>query len=121
MSTSGRSLVLTGLVGFVVQTGCMTYKPVAPATVADHEEIRIATTDGRSEFLWEPQIRSDTLIGLRASGDTLRVALERLRTVEASGTDALKTAGLIVGIGAIVGSAWFIVSMAAMLEEFADS
>ena len=95
-----RTLLLVGLVGFAItQTGCMSYTQIEPADVADYGEIRITTTtNGREETLWEPRIQADTLIGLRGSGDTLRIPLDRLETVEAGGTDAGKTAGLMLGL-----------------------
>lgn len=121
MRKPNHGLLLIGLSGFALQTGCMTYKQIEPADVVDYGEILIATTDGREEFLWEPQIRMDTLIGLRASGDTLRIPLERLQIVEASKTDAVKTVGLIVGIGAVVGAVWFAAAMVLMVNDLTDS
>lgn len=94
-----RTLLLTGLASFVLQAGCMSYTQIEPADVADYGEIRITTTTNeREETLWEPRIQADTLIGLRGSGDTLRIPLDRLETVEAGGTDAGKTAGLMLGL-----------------------
>jgi hypothetical protein len=95
----------------------MSYREIEPGEVTSHDEIRITTDAGYQEFLWEPQVRADILIGRRASGDTLRVSLEDIREIEASKTDAVKTAGLALGIAGTAVVALAVIVYVSLVES----
>lgn len=112
MTNSRLTLLIAGLAGFVLQTACMSYKQIEPADVVDYGEIRVTMTNEREEFLWEPSLRADTLIGLRGSGYMLRVPLVDVEEINAGQFDALKTVLALVAVPAVLGLA-IIVSYAA--------
>ena len=109
-----RSLLLAGLTVFALQTACMSYTWIEPSSVADYGEIRITTTSQPDVPLWKPRLQADTLIGLRASGDTLRVPLERVQGIEAGKTDTAKTVGLVLGMGVIAAAVYAVAFQVAM-------
>lgn len=96
MRRSKRSLTMVGLAGFFLLSGCMSYTQIEPTEAVEHGQVRITTTSDYGESLCEPHLRADTLVGRRASGDTLQIPLARVEKVEAGKTDAVKTAGLIL-------------------------
>jgi hypothetical protein len=69
------------------------------------------TTRDHIETLREPHIQAETLTGLRTSGDSLRISLEKIAAMEAGKKDALNTVGLITEMVAI-GAAVFVAAVA---------
>jgi hypothetical protein len=106
-----RFLLMTGLAGFLItQTGCVSYTQIQPTHVGDYEEIRITWPTGDKENLWYPHTAADTLVGIRASGDTLRTSLERIDVISVGRTDWAKTGGLLAGLS-VIGFAVFAIGM----------
>lgn len=103
MRESKRGLLLAGLAGFVLQTGCMSYTQIEPVDLSGHEEIRITMVSGQQENLWEPRLVGDTLSGLRASGDTLRIPLSSVQEIRVGDTDTGKTIALVFAVAGFVG------------------
>lgn len=100
MRTSRRMLLLTGLAAFVLQAGCTTYTLIEPTEVGEYDVIRLKTTDGNQEDLRTPGTVADTIVGLRSSGDTLRVSFRRVEEVSVGKVDVWKT--VAVGVAVLV-------------------
>jgi len=80
----------------------MSYTQIDPGDVSHYDEIRITRVTGEKEHLWNPHTAADTLVGIRTSGDTLRMSLAWVQEISVGQTDGAKTAGLIVGIVVVV-------------------
>lgn len=93
-----RSLLMTGLAGFVLQTACVSYKQIEPADAWLYDEVRVEWMTGGRENLWYPNTVGDSLVAVRASGDTLRRSLERIDEISSVRRDAVKTAALVGGV-----------------------
>jgi hypothetical protein len=104
-------LVMIGLIAFGLQTACMSYKQIEPANVADYGEVRVMMTNDRRESLRDPELQADTLVGLRGSGNTLRIPLPSIQLIEGGKKSVAKTAGLVLGIAA-TGAVIFAAAMA---------
>jgi len=90
---------------------------VSPAEVVEDRQpaaIRVQHRDRRSEVLYLPEIRGDSLLGRRewnAKQSDRAVALADVSGVATRRLSAARTAGLVIGIGAVVG---VIVGLSAM-------
>lgn len=98
MSSSGRSLVLIGLAGFVVETGCTARWQVDPGDAWLHDELRVEWSTDEMVSLRNPDAVGDTLGGVRAVGDTQRIALEQVDEITVARTDGVKSAALVGGV-----------------------
>ena len=82
---------------------------LSPAEVVERQQpstIRVESGDGRREVLYEPEVRGDSLIGRRDWSDKQHnraLALTDVKQVATRRVSAGRTAGLVLGIGAIVG------------------
>lgn len=95
------------MAGLLCVSGCTTYKPIAPADVGGYDEIRLKTTDGKREYLREPRTVADTIVGLRSSGDTLRVSLRRVEEVSVGKLSVGKTVVMTTAIAVSVAALGF--------------
>jgi hypothetical protein len=97
-----RTLLLVGLVEFVItQTGCMSYTQIQPTDAWLYDEVRIEWVTGERENLWYPNTVADTLVAVRASGDTLYASLEEIDEISVGYSDGGKTAALVGGVIAL--------------------
>jgi len=92
-------------------SGCTSWRVETPPPAAlvgngHPAEIRVEYSDGRSEVLYQPEVRGDSLIG-KSSESARRVdrtvALTDVRRVATRHINAAGTTALLVGLGAIVG------------------
>jgi len=99
-------LLMTGQLG-----GCTGWRleSLSPAEVVEQQqpgEIRVQQSDGRREVLFQPAVRGDNLLGRRdwnSKRPDRALALTDVREVATRHVSAGRTAGLVLGIGAIVG------------------
>ncbi len=94
--------------------GCTTWKvqELSPEQVIAEQspnQVRVTKTDGTQFRVWEPRVRSDSLVGLgmpdnwggarRRNPDKVPVSVpvEEIRALEVHGTDAVKTGIAVVG------------------------
>jgi len=89
--------VATVVVVALCQAACVSWTQIEPADVGDYDEVRITRPTGDKESLWDPHTAGDTLVGIQASGDTLRMSLSRVQEIRV-GTG--QTAKIIVGVAA---------------------
>ena len=108
------SLALVGL--FVWVTACSSYTQIELGEVADHNHIRVTTTDGEQRDLYHPVVEADSIKGQlidRDPGsyigpDPYARPLDEIATFERAHGDAGKTAGaaaltVVVVAGVLVG------------------
>jgi hypothetical protein len=103
---SVASVLLATLLG-----GCTSWRVETPSPAAlggngHPAEIRVEYSDGRSEVLYQPEVRGDSLIG--KSRESVRqadraVALVDVRRIATRHINAAGTAGLLLGVGAVIG------------------
>jgi hypothetical protein len=81
----------------------------SPADFVEREhpdEIRVQRRDGGSEVLYAPEVRRDSLVG-RGTPDATQsdraLALSDVERVATRHVSGARTAGLLLGIGAVVG------------------
>ena len=106
------SLALVGL--FVWLIGCSSYTRIEPGEVADHEHIRVTTTDGQRRDIYYPVVEADSIKGQLADRDSryypapiYASSLEQVSKLESAHGDAAKTGGAVVLVGAGVVAAVF--------------
>ena len=107
------SLALVGL--FVCSTGCHYYRPVELGEVADQGKVRVTTTDGERDILYDPELVADSLTGHenRASqrDDSDRIVVipvDQVTAVETVRSDPV--ASVLIG-AAILAAAIYVFSM----------
>jgi hypothetical protein len=89
------SLVLVGL--FVWVTACTTYTQIEPGEVADHGKVRVTTTDGERETVYDPRVEADSIKGRSRRGkEALAIPLDQVSELEAVGTDEVGTALIVL-------------------------
>ena len=110
MSMPWKCCLIAGLASFVLQAGCMSYQRIELGDAWRYDEVRIERSTGQKENLRNPHTAGDTLVGIRASGDTLRMSLGMVHEISVGRTDWAKTGGLIGGI-VVVSFAVFAISM----------
>lgn len=83
-----------------------TLSPVDVVAREQPSEIRVQHTDGRSEVLYGPEIRGDSLRG-RGEGSAMQsdraLALTDVKGVATRHVNVCRTAALPLGVGAVVG------------------
>lgn len=101
------SLALVGL--FLWQTGCVSYRQIAPNEVTDHEAVRVTLADGDEISMRDPTTSMGTLTGEQHDKECCRgpdeagsvtVPLTEVREIEVSEFDSTKTAILGVFLAA---------------------
>jgi hypothetical protein len=93
------SLALVGLFAWV--TACTSYTQIEPGEVADHDRVRVETTDGEKETLRDPRVEADSVKGLREkAGDRVPVSIpvDQIVGLQAVGTDEGRTAVTVVSV-----------------------
>jgi hypothetical protein len=97
------SLILVGL--FIWVTACSTYTYVEPGEVADHGKVRVTTSDGEREAVYEPWVRADTIRGRSRQNEARAIPMDQVVGLEAVGKDyitPLVILGLVVlAVGAV--------------------
>ena len=91
------SLTLIGLLVWV--TGCTSYKQIKLGEVADHEKVRVTTTDGERETVHDPRVETDSIRGK----DSKAIPLDQVSKVQAMRTDWVFTGLFIGGVALVVG------------------
>ena len=113
---SGRTLVTAQVAVVLLLTSCSATGPVAsaptPASIQGyldrhpHAALRIADSVGRSQWIYEAELRGDTLHGLRTSTrprDSIAVAVIQITEVAAPRFSTTRTLGIVGGVAAVVG------------------
>lgn len=99
MLTTGQ---LIGCTGWHVER-------LSPGEVVERQqprEIRVQDRDGQREVLYEPEVRGDSLVGYQdwsAKAEHRALALTNVKEVATRHVSPGRTAGLVLGIGAVVG------------------
>lgn len=101
MSMPWKCCLIAGLPSFVLQAGCMSYQQIEPGDAWLYEEVRVEWVTGERENLWYPNTVVDSLVGVRASGDTLYASLEEIDEISVGYSDGGKTAALVGGVIAL--------------------
>lgn len=101
MSRAWKCCLFAGLASFVLQAGCMSYQRIEPGDAWLYEEVRVEWVTGERENLWYPNTVVDSLVGVRASGDTLYASLEEIDEISVGYSDGGKTAALVGGVIAL--------------------
>lgn len=85
---------------FLWVTGCSTYTQIEPGKVAEHDKVRITTTDGGTLVYYDPVIEADSIRGRgHKVGEVLfALPLDRVSEVEVGGEEPAKTALLVIGV-----------------------
>jgi len=68
--------------------------------------LRVADSTGRSQWIYEAELRGDTLRGLRTSTmprDSIAVAVIQINEVAAPRFSTTRTLGIVGGLAAVVG------------------
>jgi len=92
----GFVLLLTQVVGCVAWS----VRPVSPVQLINDEgpdRVRLTNPAGSQLVLWQPFVRSDSIIGQTELGET-PMAVADIRTVAVRRVDPLRTGLLIVGV-----------------------
>jgi hypothetical protein len=108
-STISMSLML-------LVTACSVTKPVSPAPTPasiqeylaryPHATLRIADSTGRTQWIYDANLRGDTLRGLRSATmprDSIAMPLRQVSEVAAPRFSATRTFGLVGALAALVG------------------
>ena len=108
-STMSMSLML-------LVTACSVTKPVAPAPIPasiqeylashPHATLRIADSTGRRQWIYDANLRGDTLRGLRTATmprDSIAMPLRQVSEVAAPRFSATRTFGMFGALAALVG------------------
>ena len=84
--------------------GCASYREIEIGEVADHDRVRVTRTDGSVSFLYDPEVRPDTIGGRkdRDSQVALWIALDDVERIQTGGNQAAGTAVAVVGGIALV-------------------
>ena len=100
------SLALIGM--FVWLTACTSYKQIGIGEVADHEKVRVTTTDGQRETMHNPRVEADSIKGHTNKGvesaDWVAQAIPVQQVVEfeAVGTNTASIVLLFIGFAAVI-------------------
>ncbi len=116
MLRSRRTLRTASLAVALLLTGCSATRPVTsaptPASIQGyldrhpHAALRVADSTGRSQWIYEAELRGDTLRGLRTSTmprDSIAVAVIQINEVAAPRFSTTRTLGIVGGLAAVVG------------------
>ena len=82
---------------------------LSPGEVVERQqprEIRVQDRDGRRAVLYEPEVRGDSLVGYQdwsAKAERRALALTEVKEVATRHVSPGRTAGLVLGISAVVG------------------
>ena len=92
------SLAVVGLLVWV--TACTSYRQIEIGEVADHDKVRITTTDGEALDYYDPRVEADSIKGRgHKDGEMLfALPLNRVSEVEVGGDEPAKTAMLVIGV-----------------------
>jgi hypothetical protein len=104
-----RSVAVLLITGQLI--GCTGWhvESLSPAEVVERQqpnEIRVQHGDGRREVLYQPEVRGDSLLGRQdpsAAHHDRGLALTDVKVVATRHVSAGRTAGLLLGIGVMVG------------------
>ena len=90
------SIALVGL--FLWVTGCSTYTQIEPGEVADHDKVRITTTDGETLDYYDPRVEADSIKGrVREDSEVVyAIPLDRVAEVGLHNANTAGTVALII-------------------------
>jgi len=102
------SLALVGL--FVWVSACTTYTQIGLNEVADHEKIRVTTSDGERDIIRDPRVDGDSIKGhLQQERRVIinplwSMPVDHVAELEAVGTSAsgLKVVAIVVGAALVI-------------------
>ena len=97
------SLALVGLFAWV--TGCSSYTHIGLGEVTDHGKVRVTTTDGERDILYDPELVTDSVKGHEKAESErdyydriVVIPIDQVSTVEAVGTDEVGTILTVLGV-----------------------
>lgn len=102
------------LAALSIQMACNSYRQVDPAELTREDDIRVTFEGERQEHLYDPLVTADTLIGVTAARDTVRLPLDVLEKVEirkGPPTTPIIVGGVLLGVAATAGMVVLIIGL----------
>jgi hypothetical protein len=102
------------LAGLFIQMACNSYRRVDPTELTREDDIRVTVEGERREHLYGPLVVADTLIGVTAARDTVRLSLDVVEKVEIKKgppTTPVIVGGVLLGVVATAGMVALIIGL----------